>query len=207
MTSSAPDWDANSQELGANLTRILIGIAETARARALPTIDTARQWQREMMSDLVAPDPGFVGAFRGEPGLEDIEVSMLDRFGIPAPEVAHELARFETKLQQLVQELDSSIPPGDLPDRDQLGAVIDLCAWAHADWMRIHPFANGNGRVARLWVNALAMRYSLPPFMRLRPRPGPGYAEAALEAIDGNWHPTSTLLRGLFQDFVASLTP
>ena len=157
------------------------------------------------MLDLTAPDRSFVGAFRGEAGLEDIEVSMLDRFGVPAPEVGRQLAAFDTRLARLTAELDAAIPAGQLPNLDQLGAALDLCAWAHAEWMRIHPFANGNGRVARLWVNALAMRYSLPPFMRLRPRPGPGYAEAALEAIDGNWHPTAHLLRQLFQDFVDSL--
>ena len=32
-----------------------------------------------------------------------------------------------------------------------------------AEWIRIHPFANGNGRIARLWVNSIAMRYDLRP--------------------------------------------
>ncbi len=200
-----PDWDANSPELGANLTRIFTDIARAARMREPLTAFTAKQWQREMMHELTAPDPSFVGAFRGEPGLEDIEVSMLDRFGVPAPDVRSELERFEAKLAPLVAELDASIPRGQLPDTDQLGAVLDLCAWTHAEWMRIHPFANGNGRVARLWVNALAMRYSLPPFMRLRPRPGAGYADAALAAIDGNWHPTAALLMHLFHEFVDTL--
>lgn len=199
------DWDDNSPQLVVNLTRILTGIAMAARLREPLSVEGARGWQREMMLNLIAPDPSFVGAFRGEPGLEEIEVSMLDRFGVPAPEVRAELERFEAKLKQLVTELDGMVPVRELPNADQLEAVLDLCAWAHAEWMRIHPFANGNGRVARLWVNALAMRYSLPPFMRLRPRPGAGYAEAALAAIDGNWYPTGTLVRALFHDFVDQL--
>ena len=66
---------------------------------------------------------------------------------------------------------------------DQLDAVLDLCAWAHAEWVRIHPFANGNGRAARLWANFIAVRYGLPPFVRLRPRPDGGYAEAGMKAM------------------------
>ena len=37
--------------------------------------------------------------------------------------------------------------------------------------MRIHPYANGNGRVARIWANWVAMRFGLPPFVRIKPRP------------------------------------
>jgi hypothetical protein len=48
--------------------------------------------------------------------------------------------------------------------------VIDLCAWVHAEWVRIHPFANGNGLTARLWANSLAVRYGLPPFIRFAPK-------------------------------------
>jgi len=94
--------------------------------------------------------------------------------------VATELTRFEAKLQTLVAELDALLPVGQEPDADQLAAIVDLCAWAHAEWVRIHPFANGNGRTARLWANSLAMRYGLPPFIRLRPRPNAGYGTLVL---------------------------
>ncbi|HEV3037885.1 MAG TPA: Fic family protein [Candidatus Angelobacter sp.] len=59
--------------------------------------------------------------------------------------------------------------------------------------MRIHPFANGNGRTARLWANCMALRYGLPLFIRLRPRPDGGYGAASAEAMQGNWEPTATV--------------
>ncbi|MFP5232432.1 MAG: Fic family protein [Acidobacteriota bacterium] len=61
----------------------------------------------------------------------------------------------------------------------------------HAEWIRIHPFANGNGRTARLWANLVAMRYGLPPSIRLRPRPNLGYREAPARAMHGDcWMPS-----------------
>jgi hypothetical protein len=74
--------------------------------------------------------------------------------------------------------LDSILPARQEPDADQLAAIVDLCAWIHAEWVRIHPFANGNGRTARLWANCLALRYDLQPFIRLRPWLNSGYAAA-----------------------------
>jgi hypothetical protein len=88
-------------------------------------------------------------------------------------------------------------------DADQLAAVIDLCAWVHAEWVRIHPFANGNGRTARLWANSLAVRYGLPPFIRLRPRPNAGYGDAGAKSMQGDWKPTAVVFRRLLSDFLA----
>jgi len=110
----------------------------------------ARSWQRETMSGLTVPKPHYIGAFRGEPGLEIVQVRIGSNYGTPAANVLQELTRFEAKLQALVAEMDPLIPSGTTPDTDQLAAVIDLCAWTHAEWVRIHPFANGNGRTARL---------------------------------------------------------
>ncbi|MEA2690858.1 MAG: hypothetical protein QOJ16_245, partial [Acidobacteriota bacterium] len=81
---------------------------------------------------------------------------------------------------------------------DNLAAVLTLCAWAHSEWVRIHPFANGNGRTARLWVNSIAMRYGLPPFLRIRPRPGDGYGRVSAAAMRGDWRPTVALFRQMY---------
>jgi Fic family protein len=61
--------------------------------------------------------------------------------------------------------------------------------------VRIHPFANGNGRTARLWANSLAIRYGLLPFIRLRPRTNSGYAGAGAKAMQGDWEPTAIVFR------------
>lgn len=200
-----PNWDEDSPQLRKNLAQVLREIVRDAQQRTSPTVELARRWQTLLMNGLTVPELRFVGAFRGEPGLENIQVRIGAQYGVDAAEVADELARFESKLRALIQELDSILPYNREPNADQLAAIVDLCAWAHAEWVRIHPFANGNGRTARLWANYLAMRYGLPPFIRLRPRPNSGYAEAGLRAMQGDWKPTAVVFRKLLDSFLAEL--
>ncbi len=197
-----PNWDEDSPQLRKNLAPILQEIARSASQRRIPTLEAARRWQTLAMEDLDAPDSRFVGAFRGEPGLEKVQVKVGSNFGVNSAKVAEELARFETKLQELVARLDALLPIGLEPDVDQLAAIIDLCAWVHAEWVRIHPFANGNGRTARFWANSLAMRYGVPPFIRLRSRPDAGYGDAGARAMQGDWKPTAVVFRRLLDDFL-----
>jgi len=166
----------------------------------------ARRWQTRAIEGLDVPNPRFVGAFRGEPGLERVQVRIGSNFGVDSAKVAEELMRFQAKLQTLVAELDTLLPTGEEPDSDQLAAIVDLCAWVHAEWVRIHPFVNGNGRTARLWANSIAMRYGVPPFVRLRPRPGAGYGEAGINAMRGDWKPTAVVFRRLLSDFLVEPT-
>ncbi len=197
-----PSWDEDSPRLRRNLSRVLDEIVLAAQRREYPTIASAKRWQSLLMKNLAVPDARFVGAFRGEPGLEKIQVRVGVHYGVDAAEVAEELGDFETKLQALIRELDAMLPAGQEPDADQLAAVVDLCAWVHAEWIRIHPFANGNGRTARLWANCIAMRYGLPPFIRLRPRPNYGYGDAGAKAMQGDWKPTAVVFRRLLDAFL-----
>lgn len=77
----------------------------------------------------------------------------------------------------------------DTLDIDGLRAVAEAAAWAHCEWVHIHPFANGKGRTSRLIGNTILVRYGLPPVFRLRPRPGGDYAHAAAAARRGDHLP------------------
>ncbi len=202
-----PDWDADSPELRRNLAGLLQSIKQDARQRKQPTVETARRWQSEIMRNLQADDPKYVGAFRGEAGLEDVQVHVNWIFGVAAPEVGDALGEFEQRLKSAVAYLDNLVPPGVEPNADQIAAIIDVCAWAHAEWVRIHPFANGNGRTARLWANSLALRYGLPPFVGLRPRPKGGYELAGEKAMRGDWAPTAAAFRQMLDEFQNELGP
>lgn len=195
------DWDADTPQLNDNLTRLLRRIREDARRRDSPTVEDARHWHAEAMQNLQVPDQKFVGAFRGEAGLENIQVRMAGRYGVTAPEVPADFAHFEQVLQRAIGRLDEWIPREAELDADQLSAIVEVCAWAHAEWVRIHPFANGNGRTARLWVNSIASRYGLPPFLRLRPRPAGSYGIASERAMLGDRAATVALFHELLANF------
>ena len=199
------DWDEDSRQLRQNLAQALAEIVRGAEQRETPALKIARRWHSVVMQGLDVPAPQFVGAFRGEPGLETIQVQVGVHKGVNSAGVAEALARFKGKLQRLVAELDEHLPIEQEADADQLAAIIDLCAWVHAEWVRIHPFANGNGRTARLWANSIAMRDGLPPFIRLRPRPNTGYGDAGVMAMQGDWKPTSVVFRRMLADFLDEL--
>jgi Fic/DOC family protein len=186
-----------------NLGQALKNIVLAAERREIQTLEVARHWQSRVMEGLNVPDRRYVGAFRGESGLERTQVRVGANYGVDSVDDSEELARFERRLQALIAELDAVLPIGQELDADQLAAVIDLCVWVHAEWVRIHPFANGNGRTARLWANSLAVRYGLPPFIRLRPRPNAGYGDASAKAMQGDWKPTAVVFRRLLSDFLA----
>ena len=154
-----PNWDEDSPELRRNLSKVLDEIVRSAQRREFPTLASVKRWQSLLMKNLTVPDVRFVGVFRGEPGLEKIQVRVGVHYGVDAAEVAEELAGFERKLHALLRELDLILPAGEEPDADQLAAVLDLCAWVHAEWVRIHPFATPpEFRLWRGWRQSYARR-------------------------------------------------
>ncbi len=50
----------------------------------------------------------------------------------------------------------------DLPVRDAAN-VLELAAWTHAEFVRIHPFADGNGRTSRLIMNYQLLAHGFLP--------------------------------------------
>ena len=106
--------------------------------------------------------------------------------GVAAADVPAALGRFEAAMKAVVSRMDGVVGPGGSPaNATDLYAVLEVAALAHGEWVRIHPFANGNGRTARLWVNWVAVRYGLPFFLALKPPPTALiYAAAARKYVD-----------------------
>ena len=195
------DWDADGPRLRANLVRVLEEVSLWAEARGKITVATIKRWHQQTMAGLEVPHPNVLGCFRGEPGLEGVAVYVGSHEGTNASLVAGEVDAFVERLQAVADRLDALFPDGKALDRDGFEAVIELAAWAHSEWVRIHPFCNGNGRIARLLTNAILMRYGLPPALRLRPRPTSPYGHAGAEGMNKNPKPMESLLRRLLRNF------
>jgi Fic family protein len=199
------NWDANSAQLDENLARVLAYASEDARRRSKPTLDDTLRWHKDLMYGLEIPPkdrPGIaaadmVGRFRGTVPLDKYQVGIGKYFGVRADLVPAQLKAFEKELQRMVDLLDAQIG-ASLTSGKQLDHVLKLCAWTHAQWIRIHPFANGNGRTARVWANYIATRYGLPPFVQLRPRPGPDYDAAGAAAMEGYWGRTFVVFARMY---------
>lgn len=195
------NWDDDSPTLAANLSRVLNRAREIADRRATLTIETIRTWHSEIMADLDVPDPLQVGRFRGERGLETKKVIINGRKGAAPADVTRQLAGFERALHVRLMNLDAAYPKGSDLDEEGFYEGTDAAGWAHSEWLRIHPFCNGNGRTARILANCILMRYGLPPVVRLRPRPEGTYARATAASMDADWEPTAVYIRKLLTDF------
>lgn len=139
--------------------------------------------------------------------METLGVRVGECTGASAADVEGATAAFIRSLRNGLAVLDRVIPPGGRPETPgQLEATLTLIALTHARWIAIHPFANGNGRTARFWANWIAVRYGLPMFVRLRPRPaGSSYIDAARAALcDGDYQPSIAAFREIFARFVVS---
>ncbi|HEX7591396.1 MAG TPA: Fic family protein [Candidatus Limnocylindrales bacterium] len=160
------------------------------------------------------PEPDYVGNIRdsdpGHPCLVGYEVIVGPSLGVRAADVPNALAAFIGAAGNMIVTLDRVIAPGAIPsDRHLVQAVVRLCAYTHGEWIRIHPFANGNGRTARVWANWIAACCGLPPFVAIKPRLGRTLcAGAVARSMSGDHQVTEALFLELLNDaFAAVQTP
>ena len=136
----------------------------------------ALDWHQSIYAGVAVPEPDYIGNVRDSdptlPCLVDYEVIVGTSPGTLAADVPASLDAYIRAAQTATAALDAATTPGVAPtDPTTVSAVVRLCALGHGEWIRIHPFANGNGRTARIWANWFAVRYGLPPFVRIKPRP------------------------------------
>jgi hypothetical protein len=190
---AGPAWDdevasAKIEENLADLTVRIVSAASTSREA--PTADLVLGWHRDMLDGVAIPDDAYRGAFRGSahPALENYEVTVGSLPTTRAADVLAEVDHLISELQDRILALDELDKQGD-PDiltAAFVEAVLETAAWLHGEWVRIHPFVNGNGRTARMWVLWLCGRYGLPQLLPLRLRPDMGYSPASLLSMTGD---------------------
>lgn len=159
-------------------------------------MDDLRHWHRTLYEGCTVPSAAYVGTYRGDPSsadLTDYEVGVgplmpdgyPERVGVWAGDVQGELHTFFPRLATALGRLDAVVSPGTRPTAvDVLHEVVGLTAVVHGEWVRIHSFVNGNGRTARLLAAHIALRYGLPVFVTLKPRPDDvAYARAAKRSM------------------------
>ena len=82
------------------------------------------------------------------------------------------------KMQELMDWLNENF--------DQENPIV-LAAVAHHEMAKIHPFADGNGRTARLLLNLILLKKGYP-ICSIKRTERPRYYEAMSEADKGNYH-------------------
>jgi fido (protein-threonine AMPylation protein) len=113
--------------------------------------------------------PNFAGHYRGEdfPYLKHYNVGVEgdDRVGTLAEFVSSDITLFCGKIDQIVAGLDvgTALPNATLPPEQKLLYVVEFAANILTEFLRIHPYANGNGHISRFIVWAVLGRYGYWP--------------------------------------------
>jgi hypothetical protein len=101
--------------------------------------------------------------WRARPHIADYIVEFKPFTGSPPRLVAARLKAFETSLQSALARLDAAMPEASAATASGLlNVAIEAVATHYATWLRIHPFADGNGRAARVLANWMLARYWHP---------------------------------------------
>lgn len=136
------------------------------------TLEMPQAWHKEIHRDCKhVPSPAYIGNYRGtdHPHLANYSVKFGTYLGTPPNEVQAALDIFMDSLNINLSRLDSTMPtpPDATPSR--LNPAVECTAKHYARWLRIHPFADGNGRTARVLANWILARYWQPLVLPGRP--------------------------------------
>jgi fido (protein-threonine AMPylation protein) len=184
---TVPSWhEDNPQNLSliqSNAAQLIMELRAAAAQRILLTAEELCRWHARLYAGCEVPAPGYVGHFRGDPAVKeliDYEVGLgpplkdgnPEKMGVWARRVSEEMTAVLAGLNAVFADLDDQLPVGKPPSTaDQILQVISFAALAHGEFLRVHPFANGNGRIARLLVAFICLRYGVPMFLHVKPRP------------------------------------
>ncbi len=109
--------------------------------------------------------------------------------GAPFAEVPNLMRELSQEMRYMTGKTDRYIGYGPTPT-DRARAAIQLAATYMGKFIRIHPFVNGNGRMARLTSNYTLHRYGYPmPFYTPYPRPGVDYEKVSEACMGGDFVP------------------
>jgi len=191
------EQDVDNPQARQQRERVLKNIA-THDCKKSPRAQLVRVWHKDLFEGLV-PHSDYLGNFRNLDKtpwcLEGYDVRVGDTRGAPHEHVLKALQAYFKEFRSNVKELDQTWQElGDKYSVDDIDQVVELAARAHGEWVRIHPFANGNGRTARLWANYVFCRYGLGPVVIVRPRPNQPYGIFARQSMKyGNHEPMKQL--------------
>lgn len=205
--AECPDWEytriAGHSEILAQSQSAIFADLRARRINSGEVSSDTRPFHERMFRDLAPADCSyFAGHYRGE----DFKCRRYLQVGIPSdPRVgsAPDLVRDQmSDLANLIQASVAGLDEGHRLPNAQLDAsqkamysVCIACRIFEA-FLRVHPYANGNGHAARLCLIALLGRYSY--WLRawpVEPRPAdPPYTDLIVQYRNGNPEPLESFI-------------
>jgi fido (protein-threonine AMPylation protein) len=147
-----------------------------------------KTWHRKLFAEVVPVDY-YAGNYRMQDPARPClawPVGVNGRPGTPYQQVPLSMEGYSDTLRQHFANLSAYLA-GNPPSREKNRTIVKVLAWEIGEFIRIHPFVNGNGRVSRMLANYICQRYDLPlPFANPKSRPDlAAYEDASADAMIG----------------------
>jgi fido (protein-threonine AMPylation protein) len=110
------------------------------------------------------------------------------RVGVPPHAVSAEIQKWQRLSELVLKSLDALANDTSVSSEDRLLRMVSGACRIFSHWLMIHPYANGNGHIARILLTAILGRYGywLQRFP-IEPRPrDPAYSDAVAAHQRGN---------------------
>jgi len=129
------------------LTRALFSLSEAVYRFPPARLDQPllQDWQARLSDHHPRMQPGQ---------LRDTDITFGSYYGTAPRDIPAQLSALITEVNTRLDRLEELLPEQN-PERED---VVRLAVFLHAELVRIHPFWDGNGRLARLahlWIHAL----------------------------------------------------
>jgi hypothetical protein len=134
-----------------------------ARSSEKITIEVILKLHKTFQS---SASPSIAGRFRVRG--EDIKklTCMTPPLGVAVQQEVYVFwGNFDVRMSKIPREPKGKISKSALKSawKNRSEAVVDLATWVQYEIARIHPFCEGNGRMARLMTNLVLRRHNLQP--------------------------------------------
>ncbi len=208
MPPTVPHWEYESHKDRVSILRTvtasLYADLRNGTIDCVAALCDTRPFHKRLFTELTPPAySGFAGNYRGQkqpPYLRRYEVGVPANplVGERAVQVNRRMVSLATRTRRAIARLDSSWggSKDDTSDGERLFSVVQAaCEW-FSEFLVIHPYANGNGHVARFGLLAFLGRYGYwPSSFTIEPRPfGDVYSKAILEHQNGTPEPLEELV-------------
>jgi fido (protein-threonine AMPylation protein) len=176
--------------------QILAKLRKDPQPQSLAIATDTRQAHGHLFNGLTPKgQPFFAGKYRGqypEP-LLSCQCFINGEQKTPPRFVVSSMVGLRSNTTKKIQELDAKRASTD--ETDFLIELVDFTAAFFCDFVRIHPFANGNGHAGRLALTAILGRYDrwLKKWT-VHPRPKEPYLEAQKKYFVGEKAPLQKLI-------------
>ena len=199
------DWEyehhPDHTQVGKRCVQILVEL----RSGVIDPVDTirdSRATHRRLFKGLTPSKCVYLaGHYRGEnfPALlrYNVRVPMDSRVGVDAIRVIGEMSNFVRTVDEIFLAFDihKASKENLLPEEHFLLLLVQVATELHVDFLRIHPYANGNGHIARFLVWCLLSKYGYwPKSWPFDDQPSSPYAILLSRYRDGDKEPLINLI-------------